>query len=124
MIKMRADWVQLTGGFKDVRVTLKVLKSDSDFPVIFILLFQIMYFNIFLSQEFMKLANTWSKIYSPQFIKLYGLTLSTPYTMIMEHSKFGQLNDFLMHLRDKVLLECLLDVVHGLVRAIVYLVSK
>lgn len=32
MIKMRADWVQ-EGGFKDVNVTLKVLKYDEDFPV-------------------------------------------------------------------------------------------
>lgn len=70
----------------------------------------------------MKLANTWNQIYSPQFIKLHGLTLSTPYTMVMEHSKYGPLNEFLWHLKDKVSLRALLDVVHGLVRGIVYLV--
>lgn len=32
MIQMRADWIQ-EGGFKDVSVTLKVLKHDNDFQV-------------------------------------------------------------------------------------------
>ncbi|KAL9880141.1 tyrosine-protein kinase hopscotch [Glossina fuscipes fuscipes] len=102
MIKMRADWVQ-EGGFKDVNVTLKVLKYDEDFP------------------KFMNLSNTWSRIYSPYIIKLYGLTLTTPYTMVMEYSKFGPLNEFLQHYKSKISLHQLLDVVHGLVRGIVYL---
>lgn len=32
MTKMKADWIQ-DGGFKDVTVTLKVLKYDKDFQV-------------------------------------------------------------------------------------------
>lgn len=71
----------------------------------------------------MNLANTWSRIYSPHIIKLYGLTLTTPYTMVMEYSRFGPLNEFLQHNKTKISLRQLLDVVHGLVRGIVYLVS-
>lgn len=32
MIKMKADWIQ-NDGYKDVTVTLKVLKFEDDFPV-------------------------------------------------------------------------------------------
>lgn len=71
----------------------------------------------------MNLSNTWSRIYSPYIIKLYGLTLTTPYTMVMEYSKFGPLNEFLQHYKSKISLHQLLDVVHGLVRGIVYLVN-
>lgn len=71
----------------------------------------------------MTLANTWSRIYSPHIIKLYGFTLTTPYTMVMEYMRFGPLNEFLSQHRSKVSLRQLLDVVHGLVRGIVYLVS-
>lgn len=70
------------------------------------------------------MANKWSRIYSPHIIKLYGLTLNIPYTMVMEYSKFGPLNEFLMHNEAKVSLRQLLDVVHGLVRGIYYLVSS
>ncbi|KNC24939.1 Tyrosine-protein kinase hopscotch [Lucilia cuprina] len=102
MTKMKADWLQ-DGGFKDVTVTLKVLKHEKDY------------------EDFKDLANIWSRIYSPHIIKLYGLTLNIPYTMVMEYSKFGPLNEFLLHNKTKISLRQLLDVVHGLVRGIVYL---
>ncbi|KAH8416569.1 hypothetical protein KR222_009855 [Zaprionus bogoriensis] len=98
---MRGDWIQ-QGSFKDVPVTMKMLKYDANF------------------QEFMKLAQTWSLIQSPQFLKLYGLTLSVPYTMVMEYSKYGPLNKFLQVHRD-INMYCLLDVMHGLVRGMHYL---
>ncbi|XP_034487752.1 tyrosine-protein kinase hopscotch [Drosophila innubila] len=98
---MRGDWIQ-QGSFKDVPVTMKMLKYDANF------------------QEFMQLAHTWSLIQSPQFIKLYGLTLSVPYTMVMEYSKYGPLNKFLQVHRD-ISMYCLLDVMHGLVRGMHYL---
>lgn len=43
--------------------------------------------------------------------------------MVMEYSKFGPLNEFLTHNKQKVSLRQLIDVVHGLVRAVVYMVS-
>ncbi|XP_062138602.1 tyrosine-protein kinase hopscotch isoform X2 [Drosophila sulfurigaster albostrigata] len=98
---MRGDWIQ-QGSFKDVPVTMKMLKYDANF------------------QEFTQLAHTWSLIQSPQFIKLYGLTLSVPYTMVMEYSKYGPLNKFLLAHRD-LSMYCLLDVMHGLVRGMHYL---
>lgn len=98
---MRGDWIQ-QGAFKEVPVTMKMLKDDSNF------------------QDFMKLAQTWSLIQSPQFIKLYGLTISVPYTMVMEFSKYGPLNKFLQMHRD-ISMYCLLDMMHGLVRGMHYL---
>lgn len=98
---MRGDWIQ-QGAFKEVPVTMKMLKHDDHF------------------QDFMKLAQTWSLIQSPQFIKLYGLTISVPYTMVMEYSKYGPLNKFLQANRD-ISMYCLLDMMHGLVRGMHYL---
>lgn len=77
-----------------------------------------------LEQEFKELACVWSRISSPHIIKLYGLTLTVPYTMVMEHCKFGPLNEFLRHNKSKVSRRQLIDVVHGLVRGLVYLVSS
>lgn len=37
MTKMKADWIQ-EGGFKDVTVTLKVLKHERDYEVSFYLI--------------------------------------------------------------------------------------
>lgn len=71
----------------------------------------------------MKLADTWSQINLPQFVKLYGLTLSTPYTMILEHAKYGPLNEFLQQRKEKVSIKMLLNIVLGLVRGIVHLKS-
>ncbi|ALC49431.1 hop, partial [Drosophila busckii] len=98
---MRGDWIQ-QGAFKDVPVTMKMLKHDANL------------------HEFMKLAHTWSTIQSPQFIKLYGITMSVPYTMVMEYAEHGQLNKFLQANRSISML-CLLDMMHGLVRGMHYL---
>lgn len=101
MTQMRADWI--LPGDRHLKVTLKILKSEKHFT------------------EFMTLANCWSKMYSPEFLKLYGLTLSTPHTMVMEYSRFGPLNEFLRRSKEPVSVACLLEAVHGLVRAVVYL---
>ncbi|KAH8272766.1 hypothetical protein KR026_010763, partial [Drosophila bipectinata] len=101
MFSIRGDWIQQSP-VKDVPVTMKMLKSDGDF------------------MEFFRLAQTWSLIQSPQFLKLYGLTLSDPYTMVMEYNGDKPLNRFLQTKRD-VSLHCLLDLMHGLVRGMHYL---
>ncbi|XP_016939268.1 tyrosine-protein kinase hopscotch [Drosophila suzukii] len=101
MFTMRGDWLQQSP-VKDVSVTMKMLKSDGNF------------------MEFFRLAQTWSLIQSPQFLKLYGLTLADPYTMVMEYSRYGPLNKFL-HSVPNVTLHCLLDLMHGLVRGMHYL---
>ncbi|XP_017045576.1 LOW QUALITY PROTEIN: tyrosine-protein kinase hopscotch [Drosophila ficusphila] len=101
MFTMRGDWIQQSP-VKDVSVTMKMLKSDGNF------------------MEFFRLAQTWSLIQSPQFLKLYGLTLADPYTMVMEYSRYGPLNKFL-HSVPNVSLHCLLDLMHGFVRGMHYL---
>lgn len=68
------------------------------------------------------LANTWSRIQSPHIIKLFGLTLERPFIIVMEYSKYGPLNEFLRHNKAKVSVCQLVDIVHSLVRGIVYLV--
>ncbi|EDV99841.1 tyrosine-protein kinase hopscotch [Drosophila grimshawi] len=98
---VRGDWIQ-QGTIKDVPVTMKMLRYDANF------------------QEFTKMVNTWSLIQSPQFIKLHGLTLSVPYMMVLEYSKYGPLNKFLQN-HHHISMFCLLDVMHGLVRGIHYL---
>ncbi|XP_055375626.1 tyrosine-protein kinase hopscotch [Condylostylus longicornis] len=99
MEEMKADWVLVN---QHLKVTLKILKSERHVA------------------DFMKLANTWGKMYSHEFLKLYGITLSTPYAMIMEYAKSGPLNEFLQR-NTNIPLICLLNIVHTLVRAIVYL---
>ncbi|XP_055846942.1 tyrosine-protein kinase hopscotch [Episyrphus balteatus] len=100
-----AEWIQ-PSGVKNVKVTLKVLNYESDFGA------------------FMELSNTWSRIYSTDFLKMYGLTLTTPYTMIMENSKYGPLNKFLLSSKNKVTFQNLLDVTNGLVRGVAFMQEK
>ncbi|KAH8265891.1 hypothetical protein KR038_009636, partial [Drosophila bunnanda] len=101
MFTMRGDWIQQSP-VKDVSVTMKMMKSDGNF------------------MEFFRLAQTWTLIQSPQFLKLYGLTLSDPYTMVMEYSRYGPLNKFLYTTRD-VSQKCLVELMKGLVRGMHYL---
>lgn len=121
MIQMRADW--LLRDHTNLSVTLKMLKFDKDFNVNIEIFLRITLLRIDLDfQDFMQLANRWSKMYSIEFLKLYGLTLSTPYTLVMEHSPFGPLNKFLLG-KESIPLLCLLEAVHSLARAVVYMVS-
>ncbi|XP_017023104.1 tyrosine-protein kinase hopscotch [Drosophila kikkawai] len=101
MFTMRGDWIQQSP-VKDVSVTMKMMKSDGNF------------------MEFFRLAQSWTLIQSPQFLKLYGLTLSDPYTMVMEYPRYGALNKFLYTTRD-ISMDCLLDLMQGLVRGMHYL---
>ncbi|KAH8271145.1 hypothetical protein KR018_007451, partial [Drosophila ironensis] len=101
MFSMRGDWIQQSP-VKDVPVTMKMLRSEGNL------------------MEFFRLVQTWSLIQSPQFLKLYGLTLSDPYTMVMEYNGDKPLNRFLKS-KPNVSLHCLLDLMHGLVRGMHYL---
>ncbi|XP_030380695.1 tyrosine-protein kinase hopscotch [Scaptodrosophila lebanonensis] len=98
---MRGEWIQ-QGSFKDVPVTLKFVHDASKI------------------NEFFDLSSIWTSILSPQFVKLYGITVSRPYTMVMEYSEHGQLNRFLKNHSD-VSLSCLLELMRGLVGGIHYL---
>ncbi|XP_055912782.1 tyrosine-protein kinase hopscotch [Eupeodes corollae] len=99
-----AEWIQKSG-IKNIKVTLKMLNNESDFGA------------------FMELSNTWSGIYSADFLKMYGLTLTAPYAVIVEHSKYGPLNRFLSTRRN-VSFRCLLELANGLVRAVAFMQEK
>ncbi|XP_068154154.1 LOW QUALITY PROTEIN: tyrosine-protein kinase hopscotch-like [Drosophila tropicalis] len=40
-------------------------------------------------------GSQWGRIESPQFLKLYGLTQLSPFTMVMEYAKYGPFDQFL-----------------------------
>ncbi|XP_067640532.1 tyrosine-protein kinase hopscotch [Eurosta solidaginis] len=101
----RGDWVQ-EGGCKDVSVMLKIFHPESD------------------PKEFTDLSSKCSQIFSAQFLKLHGLTLTIPYTMVMEYSPYGPLDEFLRNHKDKISLKMLLSIFSDLVRGIVYLIEK
>ncbi|XP_071446998.1 tyrosine-protein kinase hopscotch [Hetaerina americana] len=46
-------------------------------------------------REFLDLANRWSFLQSSSIVKLYGVTLSNPVTMVMEYLKLGPLDNYL-----------------------------
>ncbi|XP_068159954.1 tyrosine-protein kinase hopscotch [Drosophila tropicalis] len=101
MFTMRGDWLQ-KGSFKDVPVTLKILRNDGDYA------------------EFMMMTGKWGLIESPQFLKLYGLTLANPLTMVMEYASYGPFDRFLKK-QPNVALSNLIQVCLGLARGIHYL---
>lgn len=55
---------------------------------------------------------------------MYGLTLTTPYTMVMEYPEYGALNKFLQSPKNKVSKQNLLDLTNGLVRAVAFMQEK
>ncbi|XP_050332636.1 tyrosine-protein kinase hopscotch [Bactrocera neohumeralis] len=105
MMIMQGDWVQ-EGSCKDVNVMLKVF-----FPEI----------NL---KDITCLTSICSQVFSAQFLKLYGLTLTTPYTMVMEYAPYGNLDKFLRKHKDKISFQMLISIVFDLVRGIVYLSEK
>lgn len=101
--EMPADWI--LSGEKQIKVSVKICNSEANVG------------------DFLKLSNNWSKMYAPEFIKLYGVTLSMPLSMVMEYAPFGQLQQFLQKEKDSIPFCCLLEAVYSLVRAIIYLVN-
>lgn len=71
----------------------------------------------------MNLAYKWSKLQSSELIKMYGFTLSSPYTMVIESTRLGPLDEFLAVNR-KISIVCLIDAAFSLARALYFLVSS
>lgn len=69
----------------------------------------------------MKLAETWSKLFSPEFIKMYGFTLTQPYTLVLESTRLGSLDEFLKRQRPSIEAVKLIEVSYTLARALHYL---
>lgn len=73
-------------------------------------------------QEFRLLAEKWQGLESPELIKMYGFTLSSPHILVIESTKLGPLDAFLQKLPEHaVSIVGLIDVTYSLARALHYL---
>lgn len=70
----------------------------------------------------MNLAYKWSQLQSTELIKMFGFTLSSPYTMVIESTRLGPLDEFLSH-NKSISVVCLIDAAFSLARALYFLVS-
>lgn len=68
------------------------------------------------------MANTLSVLNAPEFIKMYGFTLSIPQTLVLESTKGGPL-DMLLKSNKSVSTVALIEASHTLAKALLYLVS-
>lgn len=67
------------------------------------------------------MAATWSKLFAPELVKMYGFTLSSPLTFVIESIQMGPLDHFLRTVGD-VSTVCMIDATYSLARALHYLV--
>lgn len=72
--------------------------------------------------DFLKLSNDWSKMHAQELLKLHGVTLSNPLTMVLEFPPHGDLQQLLQKV-NSIPIRCLIEAVYNLVRAVIYLVS-
>ncbi|XP_055637512.1 tyrosine-protein kinase hopscotch [Toxorhynchites rutilus septentrionalis] len=86
-------------------VTLRLLRNDKK--------------DEFLS-DFLQLADFWSGLDSMDIVKLYGVTLFKPISMVLESSRDGPLDEFLRRHRH-ISLSSLIEVAHSLARGLYYL---
>lgn len=88
-----------------MEVTLRLLKNDKRDACL---------------GDFLQLADFWANIDSVDIIKLYGVTLFKPVSMVLECSRDGPLDEFLRR-HPHVSLSSLIEVAHSLARALYYL---
>lgn len=73
----------------------------------------------------MGLAEKWSQLLSSELIKMYGFTLSSPHTLVIESTKLGSLDGFLHKpVGQSISIAGLIDATHSLARALHYLQEK
>ncbi|XP_055540141.1 tyrosine-protein kinase hopscotch [Wyeomyia smithii] len=70
--------------------------------------------------DFLQLADFWANIDSLDIIKLYGVTLFKPISMVLESYREGPLDEFLRR-HPRVSFSSLIEVAHSLARALYYL---
>uniref|UniRef100_A0A1B0DHM0 Protein kinase domain-containing protein n=1 Tax=Phlebotomus papatasi TaxID=29031 RepID=A0A1B0DHM0_PHLPP len=87
-----------------VKVTLKILRQEETEKNL---------------QAFMHLAHKWSRLNSPDLMRMYGFTLFHPIAMVMESSGLGPLDEYLR--RISLSMSSLMNIVFSLLKAIVYL---
>lgn len=68
------------------------------------------------------MAAKWSSLESPELIKMYGFTFSSPHTIVIESTKLGPLDEFLQRQsKHAVSMAALIDTAYSLARALHYL---
>lgn len=120
---MKADWILPEN--KKLEVTLKILKNNKYQAVTGLILplyHEIILTDSTVSQQFMAMAATWSKLFAPELVKMYGFTLSSPLTFVVESLQMGPLDQFLRTV-ETVSTVCMIDATYSLARALHYLVS-
>ncbi|XP_053673855.1 tyrosine-protein kinase hopscotch [Anopheles nili] len=102
--RTRADF--LLPNNSKVEVTLKLLKNDKEGEYL---------------KDFLQIAGQWATIDSIDIIKLYGMTVCKPITMVLEFPRYGRLDEFLRARRNAVRATSLIEIGHSLARALYYL---
>jgi hypothetical protein len=105
---MKAEYKQPNN--KKIDVTLKILKStEVDKHLV----------------DFMKLADQWAKLDLQEIIKLHGITLNLPISLVLESVEFGPLDEFLRAPKKGVIIKTLylVEAAYSLARALHYLVG-
>lgn len=74
--------------------------------------------------EFMRLADLWAKLDLQEIIKLYGVTLCHPMSLVLESAEHGPLDEFLRINKQKshVTTDCLVQAATSLAKALHYMV--
>lgn len=107
--RMKAEHIQ--PGRKNTEVTLKILKPTEVATRL---------------ADFMKLADKWAKLDLSEIVRMHGVTLQNPISLVLESIKFGPLDEFLRshRYRKHIILLNLVETAYSLAKALHYLVSK
>lgn len=98
---------KLTKG-KKLEVAMKLLKQDAKDRCL---------------KEFLDLAGQWAFLKSGTIVKLYGVTLSNQFSMIMEYVKYGPLDQYLKQNKGRMKTVDLIEACSNLASALWHLVS-
>ncbi|XP_050081672.1 tyrosine-protein kinase hopscotch isoform X2 [Anopheles aquasalis] len=88
-----------------LEVSLKLLKPDKEGAYL---------------KDFLQIADLWASIDSIDIIKLYGMTLYKPISMVLEYGRHRRLDEYLRSQRN-IPPTTLIDVAHSVARAVNYL---
>lgn len=107
-MRMKAVYKQPTG--KKIDVTLKVLKKEEVENRL---------------THFVKAVDKWAKLDLSEIVKMHGLTLQNPISMVLECIKYGPLDEFLSTPKYKRHIQSihLVETAYSLAKALHYLVS-
>lgn len=108
--RMKAELIQ-PNGKKKINVTLKILKQSEMTNKL---------------QDFLKLADLWGKLDLSEIVRMHGLTLHQPISLVLESISHGPLDEFLRSHKDRksINLLNLVETAFSLAKALHYLVSK